>query len=195
MSMMQLTHPKVTQPKPGGLSASSLSWAIDRPAQMPDSSLNSQWKCPSIISNSNIFKILLQFTWRKFKGPLTWSLNKPHQNIGHAPPVGHATHVGNYIYIYMHKAISIIYVWIYLTCHQVRFYMKSFYSRKVDAWNKTSMWWWTYIYIYIYIYIYTHVCVFLPHPGKFSVVPNCLNFFMMDCTIDLVIGNQTEIVL
>ena len=34
-----------------------------------------------VIFNSYIFKILLQFIWRKLKRPLTGSLNKPHQNI------------------------------------------------------------------------------------------------------------------
>ena len=34
-----------------------------------------------VIFNSYIFQILLLFTWRKLNRPLTWSLNKPHQNI------------------------------------------------------------------------------------------------------------------
>ena len=38
------------------------------------------WR-PPIIFNSYIIKSLLQFTLRKFKKPLTWSLNKPHRNI------------------------------------------------------------------------------------------------------------------
>ena len=36
---------------------------------------------------------------------------------------------------------------------------------------------------------------FLLHPGKFSVMPNYLNFFISDCTVDLGIGNWFEIVL
>ena len=34
-----------------------------------------------LIFNSYIFKILLQFTWKKLRRPLTWSWNKPYQNI------------------------------------------------------------------------------------------------------------------
>ena len=39
------------------------------------------WCTPPVIINSYIFKILLQFIWRKLKRPLIWSQNKPHQNI------------------------------------------------------------------------------------------------------------------
>ena len=34
-----------------------------------------------------------------------------------------------------------------------------------------------------------------PCPSKFSLVPNCLTFSIMNCTIDLVIASQFEIVL
>ena len=36
---------------------------------------------------------------------------------------------------------------------------------------------------------------FLSCPGKFSVMSNCLNFFITDCTVDLVIANQFESVV
>ena len=36
---------------------------------------------------------------------------------------------------------------------------------------------------------------FLSYPGKFSVLLNCLNFFIMDCTVDLGIADQFEIML
>ena len=38
------------------------------------------WYFP-VMSNSNTYEILLQFTWRKHKRPLAWSLNKPNKNI------------------------------------------------------------------------------------------------------------------
>ena len=36
---------------------------------------------------------------------------------------------------------------------------------------------------------------FLSCPGKFSVMPKCLNFFIMDCIIDLQLANWFEIVV
>ena len=37
--------------------------------------------------------------------------------------------------------------------------------------------------------------VFLPRPGKYSSMSNCLNFFITDCTVDLRIVSRFEIVL
>ena len=46
--------------------------------------------------DSNIFKILLQFKWRKLKGSSTWSLNNPSPKYYHAPLVEHVPYVENY---------------------------------------------------------------------------------------------------
>ena len=54
---------------------------------------------------------------------------------------------------------------------------------------------WIYINLKAFNAVLGDHLAFLPHPDKFFVIPNYLNFFIMDSTINLGIANWLEIVL
>ena len=54
---------------------------------MPHFGISKNSDADPVIFKTYIFKNLLQFMWKKLKKPLSWSLNKLHQNIA-CPALG-----------------------------------------------------------------------------------------------------------